>query len=207
MLSKIVLGKEPWLSIALEDWRTIDPLVELKPIDIRLDKNFLFELPVLDNYLPDDFTVFVAWGPEFLNFQRLELFGEFKKRGFKMPPLIHPTSQVSSSAVIQENVWLHAFTYVGKNAVVEFNSTISIAAIIGSNVCIHRNAWIGRGVSIHDGAQIGGNTFLGEGITVFPDVIVGRQVKLDYPCNINSSVPDKNFHIQASNLCGKIIKI
>jgi serine acetyltransferase len=207
MPSKIILGIDPWLSMAMDDWRLVEPSTELIPFEIKLDKNYLFKLPALDEYLFNDVTGFVAWGPEFLNFQRLELVGEFKKLGFKMPPLIHPTAMISSSAIIQENVWVHAFSYVGPNATIEFNSCVSIAAIIGNNASIQRNSWIGQTVNIQHGAHIGANTILGNGVKVLSKVHVGRQVRIEFPCTIETDLPDKSFHIQASGLRGGIFKI
>lgn len=207
MPSKIVIGIEPWLSMALEDWSIAEPLVKLVPIAVEIDKNYLFKFPNLNDYSPNESSVFVAWGAEFLNFQRLELFGEFKKRGFKMPPLIHPTSLVSSSAKIQENVWLHAFTSIGSNSIIEYNSCISFSSKVFNNVIVQRNSWVGERVIIQQGARIGANSILGNSINVLCNVNVGRQVRIEITGTIDKDITDKSFHIQASGLCGRIIRI
>jgi acetyltransferase-like isoleucine patch superfamily enzyme len=193
--------------MAIADWQLVEPSTELIPIEINFDNNYLFKFPSLDEYFRDDMSGFVAWGPDFLNFQRFELFGEFKKRGIKMPPLIHPSAVVSRSAIIQENVWINALSYIGINSIIELNSCISIASTIGSNVTIGKNVWIGEAVSIQNGVQIGSNSILGQGISVFSKVKVGHQVRFELASNIENDIPDKSFHIHSSNLIGQILKI
>ena len=207
MPSKIVIGKEPWLSMALEDWKLAEPLTVLIPFEIKLDHNYLFDFPNLDAFSPSEVTGFVAWGPEFLNFQRLELVGELKKRGFKLPPLIHPSAQISVTAKIQENVWIHALTCIGPNTLIEFNSCVSTGVKIGSNVIIQKSTWLDKNVIVEHCAEIGANSFLGNRVEVSNNVIVGRQVRIEEPVRLLKDQPDKTFKIRASQLTGQIIKL
>lgn len=207
MPSKIVLGTDPWLSMAMEDWRLVEPFADLIPIEIKLDKNYLFELPSLEEFESEGVTGFVAWGPEFLNFQRLELYGELKKRGFKLPPLIHPSAQVSPSAKIQENVWLNALSQLGPRSQIEFNCCVCLGAAIGSDVIIKKNTWIGQYSKVKNAAIVGSHTLLGDGVTVNSNISIGRQVRIESSLIIEMNVSDKNFQINASNLKGEIIKL
>jgi acyl-[acyl carrier protein]--UDP-N-acetylglucosamine O-acyltransferase len=207
MPSKIVLGIDPWLSLAMDDWRLVEPATRLIPIEVKLDKNYFFVLPDLDEYESQDVTGFVAWGPEFLNFQRLELFGELKKRGYRLPPLIHPSAQVSTSAKIHENVWLQAISYIGPNSIIEMNSCICTGALIGSSVIIKKNTWIGQCSKVKNTATVGSHTFLGDGVTVNSNLLIGKQVHIDNNFLIEKNIPDKNFRLKSSNLIGKIIKL
>lgn len=206
MPSKIVIGKEPWLSMALEDWKLAEPLTVLVPFEIKLDQNYLIDFPNLDAFSPSEVTGFVAWGPEFLNFQRYELFGEFKKKGFKLPALIHSTAQVSPSAILHENVWVQAMTYIGSKTLIEPNCNISLGVSIASGVTIRRNSWIGQRTTIGHSVKIGSNTVLNSEINVFSNIEIGRQVFIDTPLTINKNINDKYFHLQKNNLQSQIIK-
>jgi UDP-3-O-[3-hydroxymyristoyl] glucosamine N-acyltransferase len=207
MFSKIILGAEPWLSMAIEDWQLIEPGSKLIPIEIKLNKNFVFDVSQLDEYHAGEATGFVAWGPDFLNFQRLELVGQLKKKGFKMPALIHPSAQVSASAKCQENVWVQALSYVGPNTFLEFNSCISVGTKIGSSVSIQKSVWLGQSSIIKSGATVGAHSALGDGVQVLNNINIGRQVRIDSACVVDKDVPEKTFRIRNSNLQGVIVKI
>jgi acetyltransferase-like isoleucine patch superfamily enzyme len=207
MPSKIVLGIDPWLGMAMDDWRLAESSTELIPIQIKLKKNYHFEFPSFETSKFEDVTGFVAWGPDFLNFQRLELVGELKKRGYKLPPLIHPSAQVSPSAKIQENVWLQAFSHIGPRTELEFNSCVCIGAIIGCDVIIKKSTWIGQYARVKNASTVGSHTLLGDGVTVNSNISVGRQVRIENAFQIEMDIPDKTFRINASNLNGEIIKL
>jgi acetyltransferase-like isoleucine patch superfamily enzyme len=207
MPSKIILGVEPWLSMAVDDWRLVKPETDLIPIEIKLDENFLFDLTLLNNYLSEDVTGFVAWGPEFLNFQRLELVGALKKKGFKLPALIHPSAQVSVLARYQENVWIQALCYVGPNSSLEFNCCICVGSKIGANAIVNKSAWIGQSSTIKHGAVVGAHSVLGDGVQVSSHVIVGRQVRIDTACIVDRNVAEKTFRILNNDLQGVIVKL
>jgi NDP-sugar pyrophosphorylase family protein len=207
MTAKIVLGSDPWLSMAIEDWLLVEPHTTLIPIEVTLDKNYFFDIPPLDEYQILGATGFVAWGPEYLNFQRLELFGELKKKGFKVPPLIHPSAKVSTSAVIQENVWIRALCVIGPKVKLELNSQVGINSIIGYASQIKKSSWIGKFANIGDEVVVGPHSQLGDGVNVLSKTKIGKQVRLEVACDIIKDLSNNTFHIQASNLSGSIINL
>ena len=204
MFSKLVLGIEPWLSMACDDWKCAEPSVSLVPIEVSLDNNYLFNCDVLSEHSPSVCTGFVAWGPDFLNFQRLELMGELKKRGFKMPALVHPSAVVSSSVKYQENTWIQAMAVVGANASIGLNSCIEIGARIGVQSIIEKSVWIGCDAKIGAFTKIGAHSVIGRGVEVIDSLAVGRQALIERTQIITQNWPDKKFSVFSSNLDGVI---
>ena len=74
---------------------------------------------------------------------------------------IHPTAQVSESAVLGEGtqVWLHCQirerAKLGKNVILGKNVYIDFEVMIGNNVKIQNNVSVFHGVTIEDGVFVG----------------------------------------------------
>ena len=124
-----------------------------------------------------------------------------------MPPLIHPSAQISTSACIQENVWVQALSYIGPRVKLEFNSQISINAKINCGVEIHKSAWIGNNSTVHHDSIVGSHSIVGDDIKVLPKTIIGRQVRLDITCDVSHDLKDHTFCIKPSNLYGEILNL
>jgi len=88
--------------------------------------------------------------------QILEFYNEYKnqKTGIEQPIFIDDTSKYG------DNVYMGAFTYIGKNVV------------IGNDVKIYPNCFIGDNVVIKD------NTVLFAGVKVYADCVIGNQCKI-----------------------------
>jgi acetyltransferase-like isoleucine patch superfamily enzyme len=205
MQSKLVIGCEPWLSMAVDDWRCVDPSLKLTAIEIKLDESYKFDLTNLNQDLSEEVTAFVAWGPEFLNFQRFELMGELKKHGFRMPALIHPSAVVSPSAKFQENVWVQALVVVGCNANVEINSCLEVGVRIGPHCEISKSVWISQNTRLAAFVKVGSNTTLGSNLEVLQGVRIGKQCCIESVLRICEDFADKSFRLHASDLAGVII--
>jgi UDP-3-O-[3-hydroxymyristoyl] glucosamine N-acyltransferase len=207
MYSKFIVGAHPWLALAIEDCRLADTDVEVVAIPVDLDAEYRFVLDEVPKKVQTGATAFVAWGPKFLNFQRLELMGELKKLGYKMPPLISPCASVSSTAKIMENAWVQGMAFVGPGVSVGTNSVIGIQASLLQNCIIDKNVWIGARVSLSDGVTIGSNTILGDGVEVLSNVAVGKGACIERPAKIAELWPDGKFSLNASKLDGAIIDL
>ncbi len=74
---------------------------------------------------------------------------------------IHPTAQVSESAVLGEGtqVWLHCQirerAKLGKNVILGKNVYVDFEVVIGNNVKIQNNVSVFHGVTIEDGVFVG----------------------------------------------------
>jgi len=111
---------------------------------------------------------------------RHEINSKFEKHA----TIIHPSAQVSESAVIGDNVLIMANVVIScnvfiddgciilPNSVISHDSYIQKYCCIGSNVSIsggvriYRNCYIGSKSSLRDGINIGENTLIGIGSNV-----------------------------------------
>lgn len=207
MSCKLVIGQQPWLSLAADTWRRIDPSLDVREIEIDVNREYQFDLVKLPDDVLADTTAFVAWGPTFLNFQRFELMGELKKKGYKMPPLVSPTAVVSPSARVLENAWIQDFAFVGAASVIGFNSVIGMNARLLYQCVVDKSSWISDDVRLDSGVRVGANSVLGRGVQVAENVQIGKNVQIDNAINILSDLPDGRFNLGETRLEGQIIRL
>ncbi len=109
--------------------------------------------------------------PEALR-RRLELFRDYRGRGFAAPPLTHPAAQLSSSAVLSAGAMVLA------GAMVQPGAWIGEAAIVNTGAIIEHDSTIGAGSHISPGAivlgaaRIGTAAMIGAGATVLPGTML-----------------------------------
>lgn len=202
---KVIVGQSPWIEQASEDWLLVFPELSLSLIEIELNRSHCFDLSVLDQFDPEFSTGFVAWGPKFLNFQRMELMGELKKRGFKMPALVHPSAQVSPTATYQENVWIQAQAVIGPHVTLGLNSHVGIGARLGVKSQLGNHAWLGDDGRLGAGAKVGSNTVLLLSTVVGDNLKIGKLINIEIPLYINNNLTSKVFIMKNSNLKGFVI--
>jgi UDP-3-O-[3-hydroxymyristoyl] glucosamine N-acyltransferase len=207
MRFKVLVGQSPWLEMAADDWALVLPDTVLHCVEITLDEQYGYDLRELDKFSPENSTAFVAWGPDFLNFQRLELVGELKKRGFKMPPLIHPRAVLSPSVQCQENVWIQALAVIGPKVQIGMNACVGVGSCVGAFNQIGRSVWIGDNASLGAWVKVDAHAVVGQRVEVAERVRIGRQACIEVPQRIEHDWPEKSFHMQASRLRGHIIEL
>jgi UDP-3-O-[3-hydroxymyristoyl] glucosamine N-acyltransferase len=203
---KVILGQAPWLEMATEDWLQAQPGLSLTQVEVVLDRSYGFDLSALGDLDPSNTTGFVAWGPKFLNFQRLELMGELKKRGFKMPALVHPSAQVSPTATFQENAWIQAQAIIGPAVSVGLNAQVGLGARLGPHSYLGNHAWLGQDVRIGARSRVEAHAVVGDGVKVADSVRIGRQACIETPGMIATDWPDKAFRLRSSGLVAQIIE-
>ena len=86
-----------------------------------------------------------------------------KKTGIEVP------SYISTKAVLEENVYVGAFTYIDEGAKIGKNVQIHPQCWIGRNVVIGDNTTIFAGVKIYPECKIGDNCILHAGVVVGSD--------------------------------------
>ena len=190
---KYILGSGPLLQWAMACWTEASPGLVLHPLDIGQDSDYRFDLGALAGVAPGDTTAFVAWGHQFLNFRRLELMGELKARGFRMPPLLCRGALVSASASIGENCAIGTGAIVGPGSKIGFNSVVGAGCIQGAGVQLGSSVWLADGVQVGASARIGANATLGRGVILDDGITVGKQAVLDIPGRRSTPVADKTF--------------
>lgn len=194
---KYVVGSGPMLQWIMAAWAEAAPDTVLHAVDVGQDAHYRFDLGALDGLATAEATAFVAWGPQFLNFRRLELMGELKARGFRMPPLVCRGATVAASATLAENCMVGAGAVIGESVKLGFNTQVGSRCLIGHGTKIGTSAWIADGVQIGRGCSIGANSTLGAGVLLAEGVAVGRQCILELPGLRSKPVADKSFFTTA----------
>jgi hypothetical protein len=207
MTSKLVIGKQPWLALASDAWKKSDPALDIIEFEVGLTLDYRFDLGTIPDSDAANITAFVAWGPDFLNFQRLELVGELKKLGYKMPPLICQTAIIGGGARVMENAWIQPFVFVGSNSVIGTNSFIGMHTSLLYACEIDKSVWIGANVRLGAGVKVGAHSLLGDSIYVADQISIGKNVRIDKACDIVCDWADGQFSLQNSGLQGKIIDL
>lgn len=147
---------------------------------------------------------FVAIG---LNSDRMNVFREIKKIGYKIPNIIHPFSYVSESVnfgegnVVIANTVINSGTVVGDACIINTGATVdhdcilrsgvhvSPGAHLGGEVSVGNNSWIGIGSSIIQGISIGKNAIVGAGAVVIrdiPDNVIAVGIPAHFTPNLKS---------------------
>lgn len=195
---KLVIGTGDRLQWAMRAWKEVAPDLDIRPVDVGQDAHYQFDIQNLVNSLDSldpahNLTAFVAWGSQFLNFRRLELMGEIKVRGIKMPPLLSRRAILADDVVIGENCSVGAGSIIGQGCKIGYNTVVGAGCLLSADVQIASSVWIADGVQIGGACRIGSHATLGQGVIVREGISVGRQSSLEIPGQRNSDVPDKTL--------------
>jgi carbonic anhydrase/acetyltransferase-like protein (isoleucine patch superfamily) len=194
--AKLVIGTGERLRWAMQAWAEVNPQLTLHGIDVGQDAHYDFDLQALINKIAELSTLsncsaFVDWGPQFLNFRRLELMSELKSRGFKLPALVSPRAIIAPNATISENCCIGAGSVVGSGCKLNYNSFIGAGCILAANVHIGSSVWLADGVQIGSGCRIGHHATLGPKVLLSDGISVGRQSVIDIPGQYRKPIPEK----------------
>lgn len=193
MPCKYVIGQGALLQWALRSWAEIEPETELIPLEIGQEQ-YSFDLSAVSSLkAPSEATAFVIWNEDFLSFRRLELMGEFKARGYKMPALLCKGALISESVRIGENVSIGAGAVIGPDCQIGMNAHIGQGALLGAKVQVGKSAWVAGGVQMGMGSTLGAHSVIGQGVIVADGVSIGRQAVLAHAGRRTEPLPDKTY--------------
>jgi hypothetical protein len=190
---KFVIGTGAWLDSAMADWSEAAPDMPLHRVDVGQGSDYRFDLSALPDTPGEGATAFVAWGPQFLNFRRLELMSELKSRGFGMPPLICRTAIISQTASVGENSSIGAGALIASNGRVGFNCRVGAGCRVGHASQIGNSVWLADGAQIGIKVRVGAHATIGSGVIVDDDLDIGKQSILDLPGRRSTSLAPKTF--------------
>lgn len=198
----IVAGAGGHAGVVIELIRTANLYEIVGIVDRTEGKTFnAYDLSVIGS--DDDFkdlyyqgitTAAIGIGSAPDNRLRGRVFQKLKAAKFSLPVLIHPTSwvadsamlnegsQVMAGAIIQGHTSLGSNVLINSGSVIEHGNTIgnhthvATGVTLGGDVQIGESAFIGIGTTIRQGIRIGDGAIIGAGSVVIHDVDAGAIV-------------------------------
>jgi len=198
---KYLIGCDDLLDCAISDWSMTGIDDELIPLKLEMLENYSFNLSAIHKLSPNNATSFVAWGNDFMNFQRLEIVMEMKKLGFKLPPLICRNSFLADGVKIGENVYIGQGAQVCSSTKIGFNSIINPGTIISNNVEIGASCFIGSGSVINSQVKLGDHSIMGFATTIAQSTVIGKNCFIGDNLNINKSILDNTYITMSEKAC------
>lgn len=177
---KYIVGRGDLLGAAVSDWIDTGINDVIIPIELELKKDYSLDFSIIHNLSPVNATAFVVWGNDFMNFQRLDIFTELKKIGFKLPPLICNKAKVDRDVKISENVYVASGVHIGFNSSIGFNTVIMQGVIVGSDVVI------GNSCFVDIKSVLKSNVILGDYSVIGLKCMIGKAVEIKKNTYINS---------------------
>ena len=165
----------------------------------NIGKTFQGSLIIPFEKVPAGAFIFIAFGNNQLRQQK----GEYLKKSFKIPTLVHPSAQVA------EDVNLGEGCYIGACANIDPSCTIGDFCIINNGANLSHDTIIESGCHICGGVQIAGHchikqkTMLGIGSCVIENISIGKNCMIGAGATVVREMPDG---IIAVGTPAKIIK-
>src|SRR5690625_3395205 len=167
-----------------------------------LNKTELNGLPVVpyenitEAYPPDQFKIFIAIGPQYVNRAREDLFHDAKKKGYSFVNCICPTPYKSRDLIMGENVYLDYASQISRFVEIGDN-VIIIASQIGHHCKIENNAFV-SGSILAGNINIEKNVFIGLGSTIGPNITLGKYTVVGLGCLISKSTAPASVYLNQS---------
>jgi len=213
----IIVGDSAFAQIAYE-YFTHDSNYEVVAFSvekefIKIDK--LFDLPIVPfedlekYYSVEEHEIFVAIVYSQLNRLRERLYGESKKKGYKLASYISTNAfiwrnvEIGEHCFIFEDNTLQPFVKIGNNVVlwsgnhIGHHSTIHDNCFISSHVVIsgyceiRRNTFLGVNSTIANGVTVEKDNWMGPGLTILKDTEENQLFHTESPAP--SKVPSRKF--------------
>jgi len=112
--------------------------------------------------------------------KRIELYLKLKEIGYSVPNIIDKSAIVSSSAELEEGV------FVGKNAIVNVSANISTCSIINTGAIIEHDCKLGKFVHISPGAVLSGNVLVEKNTHIGSNATIINNIKIGENCMIGA---------------------
>jgi acetyltransferase EpsM len=120
---------------------------------------------------------------------RVRVFQRLIEAGFDFPTLLHPTSFVEASAVLEAGVQVFPHAYVGSEAHVGFGSIVNTGAVVSHDCQLGRYVNVAPSTSLAGGVNLGRAVLVGMSVTVNLGVQVGDGARIGNSAVIKADVP------------------
>lgn len=125
--------------------------------------------------------------------ERRRVFETFARRGFLLPPIVHPSAVIADTARIGDGAQVMAGTVLQAGANVAENAVINSSASIDHDCRIGAHAFIAPGAILCGGVQVGAAALIGAGAVILPGVSIGENAVISAGAVIRRNVASHQF--------------
>jgi sugar O-acyltransferase (sialic acid O-acetyltransferase NeuD family) len=127
--------------------------------------------------------------------KRLEIINEISKSNFSLLTLVHPTSYVSSSAILSPGVFIYPMCNIDKQVYLGKGVLLNNSVVISHNCEIQDGSYISPGVILSGNVKVGQGSFIGSGTIVSNGISIGDNVYIGVGSVITKNVPEHSWVI------------
>jgi len=150
-----------------------------------LNQKDLLGLPVvsyekiIEDYPPDDFSLFIAVGYKQVNSFRASIYNDAKQKGYLLPTYLSSRlvswgeTKIGDNCFILENQTIQPFVEIGNDVVVWSGNHIGHHVKIGDHCFITSHVVISGNVTVGDYSFLGVNATIRDGITIEKRSVIG----------------------------------
>lgn len=154
--------------------------------EYKAHRIFSFE-EVCKNYTPQEVEFVIAVGePE----DRMRLYEQVKCRGFSLKTLIHPSANISASAIIGDGTIVQYCASISSDTEIGDNCLLQTVALIGHDCCIKEHCVISSNTAIAGHVTIGNNTYIAPGVIVKDRIQIGANSIVGMGAVVQRDIPD-----------------
>lgn len=129
---------------------------------------------------------------------KYEIYTYLSKQGAKFYTFIHPSSIVSSSAVLGEGVVIMPFCVIGEEAILENNIFINKFSNVGHGSVIKESSILSPYTMIGGSSVIGKNNFFGSQSIVAPNTKIGDNCVISANTFVRKNIKSKTLVFNSS---------
>lgn len=145
-----------------------------------------------ERYLDEEFSdcaFYLALGYHQIRRKR-SVLQELRRKGRRMPCLIHSTAYVHPSAKIAEGCVVYPGVVIGPGCSLDGGVLLNSSVNLAHDVLIGEASYLGPSAAVSGFCRIGAETFLGTGVLLSNDVSVGQRCRLGIGSVVTHSLPD-----------------
>lgn len=145
---------------------------------------------VLTDFPPDAVELVNAIGAIAPMEVRRKLFQTCRERGYRFPPVIHPSAILAKDVQLGEGVQVMAGTVIQPGTSVGENSILNTRVSIDHDGKIGPHVHLAPGVVLSGGVKIGEGSHIGTGATVIHDITIGPNVMVGAGAVVTENISD-----------------
>lgn len=155
---------------------------------------YQFDLTGLANFSSHVWDICVAVNEFYINDVRRSLYAMVEPMGYQFTSLISPQASIDPSAVVGNNVIIHAGCFVGAGTTLGHHCVLRPNVVLGEDVTIGDYVTLEANVSVRELSKIGSFTTICANSSLVRMSDVGDHCYLNLPRQYRGTIPDNTFY-------------